>query len=207
MTQDRYNMSFTTGGLFFNESLRVLDIYKDKQNWKETQRVAVADNLIQARTRSSAVRRVREICSRLKGLTVKELDLLATGSTQDQYFLLWVAICKRHKFIADFATKVLREKFLKMDLVLETTDYDMFFEDKAEWHEELEQLADSTKKKLRQVLFKVMREAEILSIDNMIIPGLLTLELAKVLEDDNPTWLTVLPVSDTDIQGRLQDGL
>jgi len=207
VTQDRYNMSFTTGGLFFNESLRVLDIYKDKQNWKETQRVAVADNLIQARTRSSAVRRVREICSRLKGLTVKELDLLATGSTQDQYFLLWVAICKRHKFIADFATKVLREKFLKMDLVLETTDYDMFFEDKAEWHEELEQLADSTKKKLRQVLFKVMREAEILSTDNMIIPGLLTLELAKVLEDDNPTWLTVLPVSDTDIQGRLQDGL
>lgn len=207
MTKDRYNMSFTTGGLFYNESLRILGVYRKQQDWKVTQKTAVDDNLMQARTRSSAVRRVREICSRLKGLTDRELDLLFTGSTQEQYYLLWVSVCKNHVFITDFATKVVREKFLRMDLVLETTDYDMFFEDMAEWHEELEQLTDSTKKKLRQVLFKIMKEAEILSLNNMIIPGLLTSELAIVLADDDPSWLTVLPVSDTDIQGSLQDGL
>ncbi len=207
MTQNRYNMSFTTGGLFYNESLRVLGIFQQDRSWKTTQKIAVADNLVQARTQSSAVRRVREICSRLKGLTAKELDLLATGSTQEQYYLLWISICKRHEFIAEFATKVVREKFLRMDLVLDSSDYDMFFEDMAEWHEELDQLAETTKKKLRQVLFKIMREAEILSIDNMIIPGLLTNELATVLAEDDLIWLTVLPVSDADIQGRLKDGL
>jgi len=203
VTKDRYNMSFTTGGLFYNESLRVLGIYRKEQDWKATQKAAVDDNLIQARTRSSAVRRVREICSRLKGLTDRELDLLFTGSTQEQYCLLWVSVCKRYAFIADFATKIVREKFLRMDLVLDVADYDMFFEDMAEWHEELEQLAESTKKKLRQVLFKIMREAEILSTDNMIIPGLLTQELTTALAEDDPVWLTVLPVSDADIQGRL----
>lgn len=202
MTKNHYNMSFSTGGLFYQESLRILEIYQDTKNWDTTQKSAVAKNLIQSRTESSGVRRVREICSRLKELTAEELDLLSTGSAQEQYYLLWIAICKRHEFIADFASKVLREKFLRMDLLLESADYNMFFEDMAEWHEELDLLAESTKKKLRQVLFKIMREAEILSSDNMIIPGLLTKELAEVITKDNPVWFSVLPVSDADIRGK-----
>ncbi|MCF6248048.1 MAG: DUF1819 family protein [Desulfobacula sp.] len=37
-------------------------------------------------------------------------------------------------------------------------DYTVFFDTKAEWHEELERLKDSIKKKLKQVLFRIPRE-------------------------------------------------
>ncbi len=203
MTDKKYNMSFSTGGLFYTESLVALDVYLKEQDWAKTRKKILANNLIQTRTESSAVRRAREVCFRLEKLSDQELQLLASGSAQEQFYLLWVAVCKNHPFIKEFAVDVIREKFLRMDLLLELTDFDIFFEDKAEWHDELEQLTDSTKAKLRQVLFKIMREAEILSKDNMIIPGLITQELATVLAKDNPVWLTVLPVSDADIKGWL----
>lgn len=194
-------MSFSTGGLFYTESLKALEVYQQERDWAKTRERILNENLLQTRTQSSAVRRAREICLRLEQLTEKQLHLLATGSPQEQYSLLWVAICKHHPFIKNFAIHVIREKYLRMDLLLEPADFDIFFHEKSEWHDELEQLTDSTKKKLRQVLFKIMREAEILSKDNMIIPGLLTQELASVLADDDPVWLTVLPVSEADIKG------
>lgn len=203
MTAAKYNMSFSTGGLFYNESLKTLEVYEVEKDWSVVREKILADNLLQSRTQSSTARRAREICYRLETLTAKQLQLLSNGSVQEQLYLLWVGICKHYLFIKEFAVHVIREKFLRMDLLFTPQDYDIYFDEKAEWHEELEQLTDSTKAKLRQVLFKIMREAEILSKDNMIIPGLLTQELAQVLAQDNPDWLTVLPVSDADIQGWL----
>jgi len=197
---EKYQMSFSTGGLFFTESLRILELYQSEKDWALARERAVADNLIQSRTQSSTVRRVREICHRLERLKTKQLHLLATGGTQEQRYLLWVGICKHYLFIKEFAVNVLREKFLRMDLLLTTQDYDIFFEEKAEWYVELEKLTASTRGKLRQVMFKMMREAEILSRENLIIPALLTRDLVNVLAEDSPAWLTVLPVSEAEIK-------
>jgi len=191
-------MSFSTGGLFYTESLKAVEVYHKEQDWEKARKMMLAENLIQSRTESSAKRRVREICSRLEKLTKDQLQLLETGSAQEQLYILWVANCKYYPFINEFAVNVLRERFLRMDLFLTPEDYDVFFEEKAEWHEELEQLKNSTRAKLRQILFKMMREAEILSKDNMILPGLITEDLARVLSVDNPKWLSVLPVSETE---------
>ena len=192
-------MSFTTGGLFFNESLQVAELYEKIHDWQKTRDQVLSENLLQARTESSAKRRIREICSRLKLLTENQLQLLLSGSRQEQQYLLWIAVCKRYSFIREFIVEVVREKYLRMNLHLQPRNYEIFFKDKAEWHEELEQLRDSTQAKLKQVLFKTMREAEIISHENMIIPGLLTEQLTKVLAADNPSWLAALPVSNMDI--------
>lgn len=202
-SKETYKMSFTTGGLFYNESLLVAELYGQTRDWQKTREQVLAQNLLQTRTESSAKRRVREICSRLELLTSGQLYLLLSGSRQEQQYLLWIAVCKRYSFISEFMVEVVREKYLRMDLHLLPQDYEIFFEDKSEWHEELEQLKDSTRAKLKQVLFKTMREAEIISQENMIIPGLLTKQLTKVLAADNPSWLTALPVSDMDINSWL----
>ncbi len=196
-------MSFSTGGLFYSESLMALEVYLHEENWQVTRDKILAENLIQARTQSSASRRVREVCFRLAELTEAQLQLLSKGLAQEQLYLLWVAVCKHHLFIRDFAIKIVREKFLRMDLLLDFADYDIFLQEMAAWHDNLANLADSTKAKLKQVLFKIMREAELLSKDNMIIPGLLTRDLALSLAQDNPVWLTVLPVSDTEISNLI----
>jgi hypothetical protein len=198
-----YRMSFTSGGLLLNESLQVTELYNKLHDWQKTREQVLSDNILQSRTASSAKRRVLEIFSRLQLLTENQRQLLISGSRQEQQYLLWIAVCKRYYFIREFMAEVVREKFLRMDLHLQPQDYEIFFENKAEWHEELDRLQNSTRTRLRQTLFQIMREAEIISPDNMIIPGLLTEQLTTVLAADNPSWLTALPVSDMDINSWL----
>lgn len=189
-----------------NESLQIAELHNKINGqgcWDEIRDKVLTDNILQTRTTSSAKRRVREICSRLQLLTQKQLELLLTGSRHEQQYILWIAVCKHYQFIHEFATEVVREKYLRMDLSVQLADYEIFFEGKAEWHEELDKLKDTTKSKLKQVLFKIMREAEIISSTNAIIPGLLTEQLAQVLAEDSPSWLTTLPVSDMDIHSWL----
>ena len=52
-------------------------------------------------------------------------------------------------------------------------DFDVFFNSKLQWHEELEGIAETTRHKLRQVLFKMLVEANFINKDYSIL--LLTL--------------------------------
>lgn len=196
----KYQMSFTTGGIFLRESVPAVELYLLHRDWNKVRELLLSGNLIQARTISSAQRVTREICQRLALLTLEQLQLLVSGTTQERQELLWVAVCKRYSFIKDFMTEVVRENFLRLNMLLHPSDYDMFFHDKEEWHEELGRLSQTTRTKLRQVLYKMMHEAEILTKDGIIIPAMLTTRLAKVLVADNPGWLRVFAASDFDLK-------
>lgn len=200
MTEKKYRLSLSTGGLFYQESLILLDEFLRYGSWDEVRIVNNSNNLLQSRTESSGRRRGNEIISRLTTLTEAQLQLLASGSAVEQQYLLWIAVCKRSQFVHDFAVEVLREKYLRMDLFLKIEEYSYFFDSKAEWHEELEKLKPSTRKKMQQVLFKMMREAQLLSTEHMIIPALPTAELIRAIAQDNLNWLRVLPVMETEIQ-------
>jgi hypothetical protein len=76
----------------------------------------------------------------------------------EQKQLLWLAVCKRYAYIREFSVEVLNEKYLRLDYELTEFDYDVFFSRKADWHIELDKLTDSTRKKLKQVLFRMLRE-------------------------------------------------
>lgn len=51
MPSSKYLMSFTTGGLFYQESVSLTNLYLDKRNWQEVKETAISDNLLQARTK------------------------------------------------------------------------------------------------------------------------------------------------------------
>jgi len=193
-------MSFTAGTLLYHESVKLAELYRDLNDWPAVKEKALDENLLQARTRSAAKRICRETISRLKLLTPSERDLLLSGTLQEQNHLLWLAACKRYRFIRDFAVEVLREKYLRLDLVLTGEDYEIFFNNKAEWHDELEALAESTREKLRQVVMKMLREADLLSEHNAINPVMLTPDFATTVYQNSKEYLAVFPVSEADIR-------
>lgn len=193
-------MSFTAGGLLHRESVIVAEVYAQLNDWVKVRQEAISTNLIQARTQSSSIRVYREISSRLSLLTEEQLQILYDGLRKEQNLILWIAACKRYRFIHEFAAEVIREKFLRMDIEITLEDYDSFFYDKAEWHEELESLKDTTKKKLKQVVFRMLREAELITSKNVIIPVILTRRVALAIMNDNPYNFSVLPVTDAAIK-------
>lgn len=199
----KYRMSFTVGGLLYQEAASAANLYTKSKDWTNVREEILKTNLFQARTINSLERICREVLSRLKLLSPEQLKIIQDGSRQEQLQILWIAVCKRYSFIRDFAIEVIREKFLLMDYALTEEDYTIFFDTKAEWHEELEKLKSSTKKKLKQVLFRILREAEITSEVNIILPSILTKRVARALVPDKSgkfELYIVLPVSDTDFK-------
>ena len=198
--QQHYTLAFTAGALLYRESLVVAELFEELGDWDAVGERVMGHNLLQMRTASASKRIFGEVSRRLKELTPAELALLRTGTHQEQAHLLWLAICKRYRFIYEFAVDVVREKFIRLDLDLSYDAYDIFFNNKAEWHPEVEHVAESTRKKLRQVLFRMMREANLLTADNQILPAMLTPREIEVIAADSPSYLLGFPTSPTEIQ-------
>ena len=199
-TTEKYLLSFTTGGLFTAESVMVADIFLANLDWNLTEQRLIGDNSFQARTTSSAKRICREVCSRLKTLQPEELSILASGSSKEQRQIIWIAICRRYSLIRDFAVHVLRERFLSLQKTIQFKDFDTFVHRLAETHEELQSITESTRKKLRQVLFRMLREAELID-GNTINPVLLTPRIAHVIRAGNPEEIAIFPVFESDVAG------
>jgi hypothetical protein len=189
-----YNMSFTAGALLQKPSVLFAELYSSLGDWQAVKSRVMSDNLLQARTQKTAHRICREIVSRLNPLSSDQFAILAQGPARDQAHVLWAAICRRYRFIQDFAVEVIHEKFLALDPNLVYADYDIFFNQKAEWHEELMRIRPSTRAKLRQIVFRMLREAELLSRGNRIVPVLLSPAVAKSILDDPALSLSIFPV-------------
>jgi hypothetical protein len=156
---DSYRLSFGTGGLYVMESFQLIELFGVFRDWPEVIEAAVKKNLLQFKSISSSRRAVRE-------------KFFPTADPFDQSLLSWLACCRTYQFIGDFATQVLMENFASYKLDLDHAAFDFFYEEQSQFHPELEQLTEGTRKKLRQVLFRMMREAGILSDDHRIIAGI-----------------------------------
>ena len=189
----QYRMSFSTGGLFVNESIVLAGLYRDLEDWEAVKSAAVEAVTLPFPKASSARRSIREIVNRLRCLSDEELELLQTGERSESTALLWLAACRAYRFVGEFAAELVNERFLSFRTDLALEDFDIFLEAKVEWHPDLAALSASTRNKLRQVLFRMMREAEILSADDRILGAMLTPRLENLLRSGNAAELRFFP--------------
>jgi hypothetical protein len=197
----KYKLSFTAASLSISESIKIAEVYLGCKDWEKTKNQVTENNLLQSRTNSRTVRVLRELIQRLKLLSDEQLTLLVEGDLQEQKYLLWFAVCKTYDFIREFATEVLREKFLDLHLEILELDYDAFFNHKADWNEDLDLITKSTKDKLRNVVFLMLRETGLISKNNMIIPATLSNRLIDVLHTDAPMSYEIFPIQQSNIKG------
>lgn len=170
MIATKYSMSFTTGALFYHESAKIVELFSFLKHWEKIREVVVAENAIQARTTNTLKRITNEIISRLRMLSEQELTFFAEATYIERRYILWLAICRRYAFIGDFAVDVIHDNFISLKNTVSYDDYAVFFNKKAEWHNEVDRVAASTRRKLRQTLFQILREANLLDKNNTIIP-------------------------------------
>jgi signal transduction histidine kinase len=178
--------------------------YLDLGDWNSVRDKVIAGNLLQARTLNTLKRLCREVISRLRTLGLGELEFLIDGSRQEQSYLLWLAVCRRYRFIADFAIEVLRERYITLKSDLTYEDFDSFFNRKSEWHSELDRITSTTRDKLRQVLFNILRNAELLTADNMIHAAMLSPRLLDLIQKGNREDLLYFPIFESDVKGMMR---
>ena len=64
---------------------------------------------------------------------------------------------------------------------------------KAQWHTELENISPSTAKKIKQVLFKILREVDYLSKSGDIIAEPINQRVIEIINSVNETFIDVFP--------------
>ena len=195
MTQQQpYKMSFGTGGLLLNESVEVARLHVPEEPWEDTIRRAMQQGTTALPKAKSNRRTLREISNRLLTLSDAErVFLIEQADRADQQALLWLACCRAYRFIREFAVEVIRERYLSYEYDLPPESFDILLDAKAEWHDGLASLRPSTRLKLRQVLFRMMREAGVISADGKIQAALLSSPLNLLIERHNRGDLAVFP--------------
>lgn len=194
--QQQYLLSFTSGTLYLSGAPIAADLYLQSHDWVIVRESLRANNLLQARAASTATRWSFELVNRLQTLTDDELSLLidATGNELDQ--LMWVATCRHYAIIAEFAEEVLRERYLLMQLELNTKHFDAFVNEKALWHKELSEISASTYQKLRSNLFKMLREGGLINEGGIIIPTVLSVRVREQLARRSPSDIRFFPTTE-----------
>lgn len=195
MSRTRFALSFTAGGLLYNESIVVAEaLLKNEYDWNATLVEVEEKNLLQSRTRSTSKRKLREISQRLKCLSAPQLAFLVDGTRHEQKLILWLACCEKYPLLAELARDVVRAKFLQLDYSIDAGDIARFIELQTLWHEELEGLTASTITKLQTVMLRMLREAELVSDDGIISAPLVSGRFIQVLKADSPGGLLYIPL-------------
>ena len=182
-------MSFATGGIYLNETLAVAAQHEPGASWETTAARALEAGAFPVRKVSSAKRTIREMTHRLRCLSAEELELLANGDRDDQVALLWLAICRAYRFIREFAAEIISDRFAGYRTDVSYDDFDAFFARKAEWSARLAKISETTRAKLRAVMFRFLREAGIITDEMQIRPALLSPRISDhIKQNDASEW-------------------
>lgn len=188
-----YALSFTSGALLMREALVAAPLYLAEGDWSNVRDLIQRDNLLQSRTVSSGQRLAREVVQRLSVLDKQELDLLVASTTTERGHLLWVAACRQYELIGEFAEEVLRERYLLLAPTIDHDDFDGFIRGKALWHQEITDLKDSTLRKLRSNLFRMLMESGLLSEGGHILQVVLSARVSDALSARTPSDVRFFP--------------
>lgn len=196
MAQPCYSLSFTTSSLRVQETVKIARLYAEYRDWNSVRDYVIEHNTLQQRTTSSSKKLCRELLSRQKLLFNDELGYLVACPESEAAFVAWVAVCRRYAFIRDFVLEVLAERRLNLSNQIEYSDFEVFFSSKLTHHRELDFISVSTRHKVRQVIFTMLREAGFLSHKNTMKIATPKFETLMVLRNQGRAVIDVLGIQE-----------
>lgn len=188
--EKKYRFSFTAASLLLNELVSFSRMMIEEEVRLEE---LVPDMMHRERAKTNK-REFAELFLRLKVLDRPLMEKLVNGSQDDQKQIAIIAFGRTYSFFKDFVEEVMLEKISLFDFKLEDRDYNSFISKKSIEHEELDQLADSTKYKIKQVLIKVLEQGGLIdniNERNIIIP-VVEREIERIIAQKNVEDLKLL---------------
>jgi hypothetical protein len=194
MDNEKYAFSFTTSSLRMNEMIEVSKAIVEKREIDYVNELGRGNSI-------TGNKMLKEFNKRISNLTSSQVDILINGDFLSQKQIAFLSICKTYLFIRDFVVEVLREKILVYDYQITEGDYISFYRRKLDLHPEMDTLTTLTENKIKQVTFKILEQAGIINnIKHKVIqPQIIDKKVMDAFAADNPKWLKILFMSDTDI--------
>lgn len=197
-----YNLSFTAGTLMMNETCAVAEAFLESgHDWESTKERTFKENLMEKEKVSTIKRVFMLVKQRLEALNDDELEQLVHGTAAVRRLILILAICKAHSLVYDFISQNVRECFFNQSEKVTHANFNEFFNEKRYVHSELEAITDNTVAKIRQTIFKMLEQSELIdSVKTGILHRpYLPENLEEIIVKDNPKWLAIYLYSNNEI--------
>jgi len=202
-----YQLSMTAAALRYHEAKIVAEVFIEIGDWNLTQNQVLSENLLQKSTSVTAKREFGEIKNRLMTLSADQLRAFTAANLTELKYLAFLSCIKYYRLLNDFMTEVVRTKIQMFDYQILESDWANFIESKKQHIEKIGQASETTLKKIRQVIFKMLADTGIIDDIKMKIiqPPLLSREFATLVCLDNPNLLAAFLMSDTDIRKACEE--
>lgn len=186
-----YNGDTAAGALLVEESRKIAHLLLHDVNSEQWHKAIIIDNILQKRSPSSAQRQVNLIKKRLIMMDRELWELIYYGSSEITSQALLAASIKYSRLVGDFMDTVLREHWQTFTKTICDNDWIKFLEVCAQVDPKVETWKESTRKKLKQVVFRMLAEAKY--IDNTtncnLIPVSITPEIEQYLLKRNESYV------------------
>ena len=199
-------MGFTAGAAMLNEMYAVAGaLLHYGGDWEKTKDKTFKENLMEKDKKSSVIRYFALMKQRLEVLNEEELSLLVDGTAAVRRLIVLLAICKAHSFIFDFISENLRESFYNQYEKVTQANFNEFFNEKKYIHPELEAVTDQTVAKMKQVVFRILEQLEIIeSVDTGLLQRpYLPEKVERTIVKDDPKLLAAFLYSNNEISNAI----
>lgn len=174
----------------FYEMRTTAKLMREGFNDEETIDRIVADNLFQYPTEKSIRQMAKACVNRLKAMGDEELiEAVASQSSETAKQICMYAMMKQYRLVWDFMITVIGEKYRMQNFSFSQMDVNVFFMQLQEQDDYVVGWSETTVKKIRQILIRVLAENEYL--DNIKSDHI------------NPVWLN--PVLENAIRSNNDD--
>lgn len=192
-----YRFSFVGADAMISEFIKLGQLVYDGAKVEE-----LDASFLGIEKKQTYIRKFRELKHRIRNLTGEQLEILATGTHDQQLQITQIALCKTYRIYREFVSEVLAEKIQLFDYTITDLDYNTFISQKKIAHPELENLTVATEKKVRQVIYRLLKQVELIDSTKsptLQIPMIDTKVELVVLQDD-PKLLKCFLYDDNRIQ-------
>ncbi len=200
--RETYNMSFTAGAAMLNEMHAVAEaLVECDGDWERTKDKTFKENLMEKEKMSSNIRYFALMKQRLEVLNEAELDMLVNGTVAVRRLIVLLAICKAHSFIYDFISEYVRDCFYNQYEKISYANFNEFYNEKKYEHPEIEQVSELTVAKMRQVVFRILEQTELIedAESGILRRPYLSESVERQIVKDDPKWLAIYLYSNNEI--------
>ncbi|WP_342462872.1 DUF1819 family protein [Ureibacillus sp. FSL K6-8385] len=190
----KYSGGFTAEHLYRNEMKIIVHLQLQGLSKEEIKKKVFEENLLHCRSEAAIKDLFPRVYRRAEVLDQQLKFFLIHGARSDQNALLLYAFLKRFSFPRDFVLEVIHYNIKKFKLTVTDGNIRTFFEEKEQQYEQVRNWTDKTKYKLKQVMLKIIVDAELLKKNGNeyeIKPIPLSRELRDYVER-NPNYRDLL---------------
>jgi len=179
-----YSGEIVAGSLLVNESRKIADLLLRGLDEKAFYLAVLVDNVLQKRSPASARRQSRLIRNRLLPLHHDFWGMIRDGSHEQAVQALLAASIAHSRLLGDFINQVVQLRIRTFHKQVTYREWDIFFEECKHRDPSVAEWTESTTKKLRQVVFRILAEARIIDSTRSLnlIPFSLLPEVQNLLE-------------------------